>query len=89
MTHFSKSFQANSKCRRAESFEACCQWVLLFTFTAQKFVQLSFCNYMNVKLEFLESAAEWTFTKEGVHLHRTVALCWVHIYGELLYSGEA
>ena len=26
--HLSQAFQINSKCRRAESFEACCQWAL-------------------------------------------------------------
>ena len=46
--HLSQSFQMNSKCRRAESFEACChyQWVLLnvqiisllFPFTGQKYI---------------------------------------------------
>ena len=46
------SFQINSGHHRAESFEACCQWVLhnaqiitlLFAFAVQKYI---FCNYMN------------------------------------------
>ena len=44
--HFSQSFQINSQHHRAESFEACCQWVphsvqiiiLLFPFTVQKYI---------------------------------------------------
>ena len=48
LAHLSQSFQINSERRRAESFEACCQWVLLnvqvvtllglFTFIVQKYI---------------------------------------------------
>ena len=69
--HLSRSFQISSKRRRAESFEACCQWALLgvrtitllFTNTAQKYIK--WYPSVVIRMRILKVQVNELYVREG------------------------